>query len=174
LLNFPIGPFGPQHDRPNFCCGVEELDRYFHERIRKEVEARVAAAFVMADGPTVTGYYTLSAHSIERGALPEEIVKKLKLSKYPFIPATLIGRLAVDRKYKGKRLAEILLMDGLERSYVNSSQVASFAIVVDAKEEAVGFYLKYGFLPLPPGQRMFIPMETIKKLIGVPGPETKG
>jgi len=116
LFNFPIEPFGPQHDRPSFRCGNEALNRYFHERIRKEVEASVAAAFVMADGPAVLGYYTLSAHSIERNALPEDVVKKLKLPKYPFIPATLMGSLAVDLKYQGQRLGEILLMDGLERS----------------------------------------------------------
>jgi ribosomal protein S18 acetylase RimI-like enzyme len=144
------------------------LDRYFHERVRKEVEARVAAAFVMADGPVVLGYYTLSAHSIERDVLPDEIVKKLKLPKYPLIPTTLMGRLAVDLKYQGQRLGEILLMDGLERSYVHSSQVASFAVVVDAKDSAVEFYRKYGFLQLPPGLRMFVPMETIKRLVGSP------
>ena len=141
-------------------------DRYFHERSGKEVEARVAAAFVMADGPAVLGYYTLSAHSIERNALPEDVVKKLKLPKYALIPATLMGRLAVDLKYQGQRIGEILLMDGLERSYVHSSQVASFAVLVDAKENAVEFYRRYGFLKLPTGRRMFIPMETIKKLIG--------
>jgi predicted N-acetyltransferase YhbS len=168
LLNFAIESFGPQHDRPNFCCGNEALDRYFHERVRKEVDARVSAAFVMADGPAVLGYYTLSAHSIERDALPGDVVKKLKLPKYPLIPVTLMGRLAVDLKYQGQRLGEILLMDGLERSYVHSNQVASFAVVVDAKEEAVEFYGRYGFLRLPQGQRMFIPMETIKKLIGGP------
>jgi len=166
LLNFPIEPFGPQHDRPNFRCGNEALDRYFLERIRKEVDASVAAAFVMADGPAVLGYYTLSAHSMERGALPDEVAKKLKLPKYPLIPATLMGRLAVDLQYQGQRLGEILLMDGLQRSYVHSNQVASFAVVVDAKENAVEFYRRYGFLQLPQGQRMFIPMETIKKLIG--------
>ena len=166
MLNFPIEPFGPQHDRPNFRCGNEALDRYFLERIRKEVDASVAAAFVMADGPAVLGYYTLSAHSMERGALPDEVAKKLKLPKYPLIPATLMGRLAVDLQYQGQRLGEILLMDGLQRSYVHSNQVASFAVVVDAKENAVEFYRRYGFLQLPQGQRMFIPMETIKKLIG--------
>ena len=166
MLHFPIEPFGSQHNRPNFCCGNQALDRYFQERIRKEVDARVAAAFVMADGPAVLGYYTLSAHSIERDALPEDVVKKLKLPKYPLIPATLMGRLAVDLKYQGMRLGEILLMDGLERSYVHSNQVASFAVVVDVKENAVEFYRRYGFLQLPEGQRMFIPMETIKKLIG--------
>ncbi len=168
MPNFPIELFAPQHDRPNFRCGNEDLDRYFHERIRKEVETKVAAAFVMADGPAVLGYYTLSAHSIERSALPEDLVKKLKLPKYPLIPATLMGRLAVDLKYQGQRIGEILLMDGLERSYVHSSQVASFAVVVDAKESAVEFYRRYGFLRLPPGLRMFIPMETMKKLMGSP------
>ena len=166
MLNFPIELFGPQHDRPNFRCGNEALDRYFHERIRREVDARVAAAFVMADGAAVMGYYTLSAHSIERDALPEDIVKKLKLPRYPLIPATLMGRLAVDLKYQGQRLGEILLLDGLERSYVYSNQVASFAVVVDAKENAVQFYRRYGFLQLPHGNRMFIPMETLKKLFG--------
>jgi predicted N-acetyltransferase YhbS len=163
---FPIEPFGSQHDRQNFSSGDEALDRYFRERIRKDVEAGVAAAFVMADGPSVLGYYTLSAHSVERGILLDEIVKKLKLPKYSSIPATLMGRLAVDTNHQGKGLGKILLMDGLERSCVNSGQVASFAVVVDAKENAVAFYRRYGFLQLPPGNRMFIPMGIVKKLVG--------
>lgn len=40
----------------------------------------------VADGPAVLGYYTLSAHSIERDALPEDVVKKLKLPRYPYVP----------------------------------------------------------------------------------------
>ena len=78
-----------------------------------------------------------------------------------------MGRLAVDLKYRGQRLGEILLMDGLKRSFALSSQVGSFAVVVDAKEDAVEFYGRYGFLQLLPGNRMFIPMRTIEKLVGV-------
>jgi GNAT superfamily N-acetyltransferase len=169
-LNSPIEPLQPHHNRPASCCGDEALDRYFHERIRRDVEAGVAAAFVMAEGPAVLGYYTLSAHSIERADLPEDMVKKLKLPRYPFIPVTLMGRLAVDRKYQGQGLGEILLLDGLNRSFTHSNQVASFAVMVDAKENAVEFYLRYGFLPLPPGKQMFVPMGTIRKLIGAPPP----
>ncbi len=142
------------------------LDRYFREHVRREIEAGVAAAFVMADGSAVLGYYTLSAHSIERGVLPEAVVKKLRLPKYPTIPATLMGRLAVDLNYQGQHLGEILLMDALERSYIHSAHVGSFAVVVDSKENAVDFYLRYGFHQLLPGRRMFIPMGTIKELVG--------
>lgn len=112
------------------------------------------------------GYYTLSAHSVERDALPEEVLSKLKLPKYPLLPVTLMGRLAVDRKHQGKGVGEILLLNGMERSYLHSSQVASFAVVVDAKESAIEFYRRYGFLQLPKGERMFLPMATIKKLVG--------
>jgi predicted GNAT family N-acyltransferase len=165
-LTFPIEPLQPHHNRPDFHSGNEALDRYFHERIRRDVEASVAAAFVMADGPKVLGYYTLSAHHLERSSLPEEIVRKLKLPKYPFVPATLMGRLAVNRDQQGKGVGRILLLDGLERSWRNSKQVAAFAVVVDAKEGAVQFYLNYGFLRLPAGQRMFIPIATIRNMFG--------
>lgn len=80
----------------------------------------MGAAFVMADGQAVLGYYTLSAHGIERRILPEDIVKRLKLRKYPLVPATLMGRLAADQKYQGLRVGETLLMDALEHSYVHS------------------------------------------------------
>jgi hypothetical protein len=81
----------------------------------------------MAHGASVLGYYTLSAHSIARESPPEDVIKNLKLPKYPFIPATLIGRLSVDRKYERQGLSEILLLDGLERSYRQSRQVATCA-----------------------------------------------
>jgi predicted GNAT family N-acyltransferase len=77
-----------------------------------------------------------------------------------------MGRLAVDLKHRSRRLGEILLMDALDRSYRHSRQVASFAVVVDAKENAAEFYRRYGFLQLPPETRMFIPMSTLKELAG--------
>lgn len=118
----------------------------------------------MAEGAEALGYYTLSAHNVKRDELPEEIIRKLKLPKYPFIPATLMGRLEVHTDRKGKRIGEMLLMDALERSLANSKNIASFAVVVDTKENAIGFYRRYGFLHLPPGNRMFLPMRTIEKL----------
>ena len=163
-MNFAIEPFGQHHDRQGFNCGNEPLDRYFKERIRKDVEAGVAAAFVMADGPSVLGYYTLSSHNVKRESLPEEVIKKLKLPRYPFIPATLMGRLAVDLRYRGQRIGETLLVDGLRRSCVNAEQVASFAVMVDAKEDAVEFYRRYGFIQLPGSNQMFLPMKTVRDL----------
>ena len=97
----------------------------------------MAVTFVAtADGKTVAGYYTLSQYAIQLDAVPEEILRKLP--KYPMVPTTLVGRLAVR------------LMDALHRSFALSEQVASAGAMVDAKDEsAVSCYRKYGFLELP-------------------------
>jgi ribosomal protein S18 acetylase RimI-like enzyme len=153
------------HDRAAFSCGVEALDNYLRKQAGQDVRKRVAVVFVVTpDGKTIAGYYTLCQYSVELGAIPKDIAKKLP--KYPVVPTTLIGRLAVSSGFQGQGLGELLLMDALRRSLVSSGQVASVAIVVDAKgDKAVAFYRKYGFLELPkvPG-RLFVPMATVEKM----------
>ena len=90
--------------------------------------------------------------------LPENIIKKLPPS-YKHLPATLLGRLAVDVNYKGQGLGSNLLMDALKRSYHNSLQIASMAIIVDPiDDDAIAFYNHFGFIQLPDSGKMFIPM----------------
>ena len=123
-------------------------------------------AFVLTpDGKTVAGFYTLSQYAVELDVIPEEIARKLP--KYSHIPATLLGRLAVSTSFRGQRLGEILLLDALKRSLHGSRQLASFAVMVDAKDDsAMAFYKKYGFLELPKvANRLFLPMGTIEKSI---------
>ena len=64
--------------------------------------------------------------------MPDDVARKLP--KYPTLPATLLGRLAVDRRYRGQGLGEALAMDALGRSWRLSRQIASVAVVVDAKD----------------------------------------
>ena len=163
--DFRFEPLGPQHDRAGFSCGVEALDRYLQKQASQDVGKRVAVVFVLTpDGRTVAGYYTLSQYAVELDAVPQEIARKLP--KYPLVPATLIGRLAVSTAFRGKGLGEQLLMDALNRCLATSRRVASAAVIVDAKDDpAKTFYNKYGFLELPgaPG-RLFLPMATIEKM----------
>ena len=110
------------------------------------------------------GFYTLSAISVDIGAWPEDVAKTLP--RYPVVPATLLGRLAIDRQLQGRGAGEHLLMDALHRSWQASRQVASVAVVVDAKDsQAVGFYTRYEFISfddLP--TRLFLPMSVIEQL----------
>ena len=162
---FQVQPLGPHHDRAGCSCGVEPLDNYLKKQARQDVKKRVAAVFVLTpDGRTIGGYYTLSQFSVDLGMLPQEIARRLP--RYPSVPATLIGRLAVSTAFRGQGLGELLLMDALRRSLTLSQQIASAAVIVDAKDDrAISFYREYGFLELPdiPG-RFFLPMATVEQL----------
>lgn len=159
--------FGERHRpfRASFSCGEEALDQYLKTRARREMDQRIAVVYVLYDESEgrIAGYYTLSSLSIE---LPEDARKRL--AKYPVYPATLIGRLAVDEIYGGRGLGGRILLDALGRALAGSRVVASYAVVVDAKNErAQTFYSRYGFLPLSTadgGRRLFLPMGTIEGL----------
>jgi predicted GNAT family N-acyltransferase len=97
------------------------------------------------------------------GELPKELIKKLP--RYPEVPATLLGRLAIDITCRGQGLGEYLLSDALYRSLASSKEVASFAVIVDAIDErARDFYLHFNFIPFPESHnRLFLPMKTIEQ-----------
>jgi predicted GNAT family N-acyltransferase len=161
-----IEPLAKHHDRLGFSSGIDALDIYFRDRVGQDLRNKVAAPFVLVDRQSgaIAGYYTLSALSIKLSELPEAV--RRKLPKYPIVPATLIGRLAVDRRSRGQGCGELLLMDALHRSLRQSEHIGSFAVVVDAKDDqAKAFYERYDFLPFPDdAMRLFLPMPTIARL----------
>jgi len=145
---YRVVPLGPSHDRTAFHSGVPELDRYLHEQAGQDARRRVATPFVMADGAgSIVGYYTLSAYGVQLPQFPEAIVRKLP--RYPILPATMLGRLAISQSHQGRNLGRFLLMDALYRSWRNTSAVASVAVVVDALDDnARAFYRHHEFASL--------------------------
>lgn len=168
--SYRIEPLGETHNRAAFSCGVETLDRYLQKQASQDISKHVAAAFVITpNGETIAGFYTLSAHVVSLGDLPESVTKKLP--RYPNVPATLLGRLAVSKDFRGMGIGELLLLDAFKRVLAHSSEVASAAVVVDAKDErARDFYLRHDFIPLPSQpNRLFYMVKTIEKLFEIKG-----
>jgi len=164
--NYNIGPLG-EHDRAAFCCGNGALDRYIREQASQDVKRGLAAVFVIApkDEPqTITAYYTLSSRELKINQLPAEIAKKA--GRYGYVGVTLLGRMAVDEKYRGTGVGTLTLMCALEKALVASRDVGSWAALVEAiDDDAARFYRKYGFIELPEDDRkLFLPMKTIAKL----------
>lgn len=156
-----------KHDRAAFSCEHESLNRYLRELASQEIKKRVAAVYVLTpDGRTIAGYYTLSQYAIDAGDLPSETAHKLRVPKYEKLPATLLGRLARSREFKGQGIGEMLLVGALKRALEHSRHIASLAVVVDAKDEkAAAFYRSYGFIDLPGhSSRLFIPMQTVEQV----------
>ena len=162
---FVIEPLGAKHDRAAFSCGVEPLDLYLHKQAGQDLKKRAAVPFVITpDRKTIAGYYTLSQYAVQLDSVPKEVAKKLP--KYPVVPTTLLGGLAVSTAFRGQGLGAMLLMDALYRALLHSGELASAGVVVDAKDAAAfAFYKKYGFLELlKVERRLFLPMGTLEQL----------
>lgn len=156
-----------KHNREDFDCGKELLNNYLKTQAGQDIKRKLSACFVLTENETnIQGYYTLSNNSIPLSSFPEHIQKKLPKS-YNAIPTTLLGRLAIDKKYQGKGIGKILLIDALKRSFEISQEIGSFAVVVDPiDEEAEKFYKKYDFIKLPDSGKMFIAVKTLQELFG--------
>jgi GNAT superfamily N-acetyltransferase len=159
-----IEPLSDQHDRESFASGAEPLDRYLQQQAGQDARRRVASCFLLLadDNPAPIGFYTLAATSIAFAELPQTLAKRLP--RYPLVPATLMGRMAVDARHQGQGYGEFMLFDSFSR--VLRNEIASYAFVVDAKDEkATQFYRRYRFLPLiEGGRRLFVPVTEIAKL----------
>jgi len=160
-----VESLAPYHDRASFSCGVHELDLYIQRQARQDVDRHLATVFVFsADDIHIDAFYTLSARSVLAEHLPADLATKLP--RYQ-IPATLLGRMAVGEAHRGRGLGTYVLFHALKRALRTSKEIASWAVVVDAKQGAREFYLKYGFIPFPSQpDRMFLTMKTIEKWLG--------
>jgi ribosomal protein S18 acetylase RimI-like enzyme len=159
---FRVVPMDHTHDRSTFNSGSEALDSYFRERVTQDITRRVTACYVaLARDGRIAGYYTLASASVLLGDLPAKLIKKLP--RYPSVPAVRMGRLAVDRAFKGQGLGGALLADALTR--VARSEIAAYALVVDAKDNiAADFYRHHGFL-----EAVDKPLTLFLPLAAVPG-----
>lgn len=150
----------------DFSCGKELLDTYLRTQASQDVRRKLSACFVSLDPNSglIQGYDTLSNNSIPLDKVPDSFKNQLPNS-YHSIPTTLLGRLAVDERFKGTGVGKMLLIDALRKSYEISKSIGSFAVVVDPlDEDAENFYTKYGFIFLPDSRKMFLPMKTIERL----------
>ena len=160
-----IEPLGNKHNRAAFFCGKDSLDQYLKNQAGQAVGKNLTAVFVLTpDGKKIAGYYTLSSYAVKLDEIPEDMAKKL--TRMQEIPATLLGRLARSVEFRRQGIGETLLVDALKKALQNSTHVASWAVIVDAKdEEATEFYKRYGFISFPSRpNRLFLPMTSIQRM----------
>lgn len=131
---FRFEALAEKHDRGNFNCGEAALDRYFQTQVTPDIRRRITNCFVVVEAATglVAAYYTLSAASIPLTELPPDEAKRLP--RYPTIPAVRIGRLAMDRRFQRRGLAELMPMNAVHRTMQDAA--AAFTVIVDAKRDS--------------------------------------
>jgi ribosomal protein S18 acetylase RimI-like enzyme len=151
------------HDRTAFRSGVDALDRYLREQASQDMRRRASTCYVALDNDDdrIAAYYTLAAGGIPLTDLPEAQARRLP--RYPSVPVARMGRLAVDLSFRGQQVGAALLGDAVKRAM--RSELAVFALVVDAKDEAAeAFYRHHGFMIFgSTARQLFVPLASFAK-----------
>ena len=144
--DYPIKPFD---------CEDEDLNDFlFNEAVSYQKEL-LATTFVMENDKQTLGYYSLLNDSLqlkeEMFASKSQFKKFLReLMPYPkrhlkTIPALKIGRLAIDKSFKGKGLGSVIMANIISKCIKMNEEQACRLITVDAYKQAIPFYQKMGF-----------------------------
>ena len=144
MTTFKTDPLASHHDRDTFACGETSLDNYLKRQASKDVKRDLTACYVLTEegASSIIGYYTLNAASVEITDLPPDVAKNS--GRYPLVPAILIGRLAVDQRYRGKGMGELLLFNALRR-ILRTGIGAKVVVVAALHDQAAQFYERYQF-----------------------------
>jgi GNAT superfamily N-acetyltransferase len=102
---------------------------------------------IAAPDDRVVPYAILAMTAIDRGAAPDPIAKR---APDP-VPALLLGRLAVDRRYSGLGVGTALVVHALATAVELNAKAACRAIVVAALHpRARAWWERLGFHPFHP------------------------
>jgi GNAT superfamily N-acetyltransferase len=136
------------HDRAGFESGEPMLDQWLRRYAGQNRRRDTAATWVVAnpDG-VVAAYASVAMTAIDRSAAPPAIVKQ---APDP-VPALLLGRLAVDRRFVGLGVGTALTAHVLATAVELNEKAACRAVVVTAiHREARAWWERIGFHPFDP------------------------
>ncbi len=163
-----LGPpehLGPAHDVAAFDSGVPELDNWLKKRALTNEATGASRTYVVCAGGRVVGYYALATGSFAHAQAPGRIRRNMPDP----VPVMIIGRLAVDRAWRGRDLGRSLLRDAVLRTLQAAKIGGIRAILVHAiSDEAKRFYQHYGFgvSPVDPLSLMITVADAEKALAG--------
>ena len=139
-----------RHDRDQFDSGEPVLDEWLRRYAGQNRRRDTAATWVIADAQdVVVAYASISMTGIDRSAAPEIVAKG---APDP-IPALLLGRLAVDRRYAGLGIGTTLTAHVLATAVELNEKAACRAVVVTAlNANARSWWERLGFHAFDPEQ----------------------
>ncbi len=148
------------HILDGFCCGITSLDNWLKHKARRNEISRASRTYVLAtEEKLAIGYYALASASIASNEAP----RKIKRNMPDPIPAMVLGRLAVDQAYQGKKLGDALLRDAILRVLQIAEIAGVKAILVHAiSKDVKKFYLDRSFVISPSDpMTLILPLESL-------------
>jgi len=162
---YEIEKLNKKHKKKEFDCGNNFLNEFLKKyALQNQNRYYIGTTYIISDNENnIISYITISVITIKKVELEEN---------YPYdeLPAILIARLAVDKKYQNNKIGEELLVFAIKKALKLSEEIGCIGIVVDAKPEAYQFYKNYDFEEIKSfypsiTKKMFLSIKTIKKAL---------
>jgi GNAT superfamily N-acetyltransferase len=141
-------------DRPEFDCGDEDLNDFYHNDSRGYASQLLAVTYVAMSDDKPLAYFSVLNDSIKKqepGINTSALKRLFKAVPHPKrfvnIPSVKIGRLAVCHALKGQSIGT-QVMDFIKYWFKVDNKTGCRFIVVDAynNEKTIKFYTKNGFI----------------------------
>jgi len=146
-------PLEESHDLAAFDSGEPALDTWLRERALHNERRGGSRTYVVCAEARVVGFFSLATGSVEQAKAPGRIRRNMPEP----IPVMILGRLAVDNKFKGRGIGRGLLREAILKTLQAAEIVGVRAILVDAiSEDAKHFYLLHGFRESPVDSMMLM------------------
>lgn len=147
-------PLDARHRVEDFDCGKPTLTDWLLRHARQAQASGSARTFVSCEGDRVAGYYSLTVGQIDTLDAPDRV--RRGMGSYP-IPLVILARLAVDLDQQRRGLGFSLLQDAIQRTLAIAEQAGIRALLTHPlDDEADAFFRRFGFEPLPFGERHLI------------------
>jgi GNAT superfamily N-acetyltransferase len=146
LLFGPPTPLTETHDGSTFDSGEAVLDDWLRQRAWPNQQLNASRTYVVCStgSKLIAGYFALSMGQI----IGTEVTGSMRRNMPPQIPALLVGRLAIDRRWQGKGLGKALLNDIVRRA-LGADAAVRLILVHAISPTAEAFYARHGFTRLP-------------------------
>jgi GNAT superfamily N-acetyltransferase len=132
-------------DRTEFDCGEPILDEWLRRYAGQSRQLDTAATWVITDtNDVVVAYASIAMTAIDRSVAPWELAKQ---APDP-VPALLLGRLAVDRRYSNLGIGTVLAGHVPATAVELNQKAACRGVVVTALTPAArSWWQRLGFHP---------------------------
>jgi GNAT superfamily N-acetyltransferase len=129
-------------EKQDYCDFVQKPDE-----AQKYLSENLGVTYVFRHETEIAGFVTLAMASLRKKDLPEE---RKKQKPFRDVPSLLLGHMARDSKYKGQGIGGIMMDWVVATAHRIGIEVGCRFVIVDAEEDVVERYQKYGFELIPP------------------------
>lgn len=148
------------HHLDDFDSGRPALDHWLRRHALAGGAAGSARTVVAQVDGTVIGYYALTVGAVLRENASERL--RRGMPNYP-IPVLVLARFALDRRWQGRGLSRMMLLDLFRRAIGIADEVGVRAIITNPLDDiAREFWLHVGFEPSADGQHLGLLIKDVR------------